>query len=92
MEKKTKAVQKEVVITAKRQFEGEVVSVSGSKTVSVRVDRMKIHPKYNKQYKQSTKFAVHDEKGIAKVGNIVVIEECRPLSKSKRWFLVSIVK
>lgn len=93
MEKKSK-VQKETKETQvrQRQFEGEVVKVSGTKTISVRVDRMKTHPKYNKQYKQSQKFSVHDEKGLAKVGDKAVFEECRPLSKTKKWFLVSIVK
>ncbi len=89
MEKKTVKKETKVVDVRKRQFEGEVVSVSGSKTVKVRVDSIKIHPKYNKQYKQRRNFAVHDEKGIAKVGDIVVIEECRPLSATKRWFVVN---
>lgn len=89
MEKKTVQKVKKVIDVQKRQFEGEVVSVSGNKTISVRVDSMKIHPKYNKQYKQSRKFAVHDEKGIASVGDVVTIEECRPLSATKRWFLVN---
>ncbi len=89
MEKKTVQKVKKIVDVRKRQFEGEVVSVSGIKTISVRVDSMKTHPKYNKQYKHSRKFAVHDEKSIAKVGDVVVIEECRPLSASKRWFVVT---
>lgn len=89
MEKKSK-VQKEVktLDVRKRQFEGIVVSVSGNKTVKVQVDSMKTHPKYNKQYKQTKNFAVHDEKGIAALGDKVVIEECRPISKMKRWFVV----
>jgi len=52
MEKKIVQKVKTVVDVRKRQFEGEVISVSGVKTVSVRVDSMKTHPKYNKQYKQ----------------------------------------
>ena len=75
-----------------RRFEGEVVKVSGEKTVSVRVNTTKMHPKYQKQYTVSKKYAVHDEKQEAVVGNTVVIEECRPLSKNKRWRLVRVVK
>ena len=90
MEKKT--VKKEMTSkeVSKRQFEGVVVSISGNKTVKVKVDTHKIHPKYNKQYKQSRNFAAHDETGKAKVGDMVVIQECRPLSATKRWFVVSV--
>ncbi len=89
MEKTTVQKVKKVVEVRKRQFEGVVVSLSGNKTMKVRVDSMKIHPKYNKQYKHTRHFAVHDEKSIAKVGDVVTIEECRPLSATKRWFLVN---
>ena len=75
-----------------RQFEGVVVSVKENKTIHVKVDAIKIHPKYRKQYKESKKYAVHDEKNEAVEGNIVVFQECRPMSKTKRWFLVKIVK
>lgn len=89
MEKKTVKKETKVLDVRKRQFEGVVVSLSGIKTVKVCVDSIKVHPKYNKQYKQRRNFAVHDEKGIAKVGDVVTIEECRPLSTRKRWFLVN---
>ncbi len=89
MEKKTVKKETKVLDVRKRQFEGVVVSLSGIKTVKVCVDSIKLHPKYNKQYKQRRNFAVHDEKGIAKVGDVVTIEECRPLSTRKRWFLVN---
>ena len=74
-----------------RRFEGEVVKISGEKTVSVLVKSSKMHPKYQKQYTVSKKYAVHDEKSAAQVGDTVVFEECRPLSKNKRWRLVSVV-
>ena len=73
----------------KRTFEGVVVSDRMDKTRVVRVDRMKVHPKYGKQYRQSTKFHVHDEKGEHKVGDVVKFSEARPLSKTKRWRVVS---
>ena len=72
----------------KRAFQGEVVSAKMAKTVVVRVDRMKMNEKYGKQYKQSRKFHVHDEKGEYKVGDVVTFVETRPLSKTKRWRVV----
>lgn len=81
----TKAVQK-------RSFEGAVVKVSGAKTISVKVDTVKMHPKYHKQYTTSKKYAVHDEKSMAKVGDMVRFVECRPISKSKRWTLKEVIK
>lgn len=74
-----------------RRFEGEVVKVSGEKTISVLVKTTKTHPKYKKQYVVSKKYAVHDEKNVANAGDTVVFEECRPLSKNKRWRLVTVV-
>lgn len=75
-----------------RTFIGTVVSAGMQKTVTVRVDRMKLHPKYQKRYRVSKKFHVHDEKGAAKIGDSVAFVECRPLSKTKRWRLVEVVK
>ena len=68
-----------------RPYTGIVVSDKMQKTIVVRVDRMKMHPKYKKQYKQSTTFKVHDEKGEFHVGDMVSFVETRPLSKQKRW-------
>lgn len=75
-----------------RQFEGTVVSVAENKTCRVAVTTMRMHAKYQKQYATSRKFAVHDEKNEAHIGDTVIFEECRPLSKMKRWRLVSIKK
>ena len=69
-------------------FQGVVVSDKMKKTVVVQVDRMKTHPKYLKQYQQSRKFKVHDEKGEYKVGDVVRFVETRPLSKDKRWRVI----
>jgi small subunit ribosomal protein S17 len=71
--------------TQKRRFEGTVVSDKMSKTIVVRVDRVKTHSKYLKQYAVSKRYKVHDEKGEFKVGDRVSFEECRPYSKDKRW-------
>jgi small subunit ribosomal protein S17 len=78
--------------SSKRQFEGVVVSCKMQKTCVARVDRMVWHSKYRKQYKVSKKFKVHDERNEAQVGDKVVFEETRPLSKDKRWRLVQVLK
>jgi small subunit ribosomal protein S17 len=75
-----------------RTFTGLVSSVAMAKTITVRVDVMKMNTKYQKKYRVSTKYHVHDEKNVAKVGDIVKFVECRPLSKTKRWRLVEVVK
>jgi len=59
------------------------------KTVVVAVEKMKIHPKYKRRYNVQTKYKAHDENGEYIVGDKVVIEECRPLSKDKRWKVIS---
>lgn len=73
-----------------RTFEGTVVSTAMHKTIVVRVDAMVLHAKYNKSFKTSKKYSVHDEKAVAKVGDAVVFEECRPISKTKKWRLVRV--
>lgn len=69
----------------KRKLQGEVVSDKMDKTVVVQVVTIKTHPKYKKQYKASKKYSAHDEKNEYQIGDVVIIEACRPLSKSKRW-------
>ena len=76
-----------------RRFEGVVVSAGKmAKTIVVQVDRSKVHAKYGKRFTVSKNFKVHDELGEAKMGDKVVFEECRPLSRDKRSILVSIIK
>lgn len=77
---------------AHHQFNGVVVSAIENKTIHVLVKSIKLHPKYQKQYITSKKYAVHDEKNDAKVGDEVLFEECRPLSKTKKWRLLSVLK
>lgn len=69
----------------KRILKGIVVSDKNDKTVVVRVDRVKVHPKYKKRFAVSKKYKVHDEKNEYKVGDKVTIAECRPYSRDKRW-------
>ena len=71
---------------------GIVVSDKMDKTITVSVERASRHPVYNKMVRTSTKFKAHDEKDSAKTGDTVRIEETRPLSKTKRWRLVEIIK
>jgi len=69
----------------KHQLTGKVVSDKMAKTVVVLVKRLKKHPKYQRRFWVSKKYKAHDEKGEYKIGDVVVIEECRPLSAQKRW-------
>lgn len=68
----------------RRRLKGKVISDKMEKTVVVAVERVFAHPVYKKQVKVTRRFMTHDESG-AKVGDEVVIEETRPLSKEKRW-------
>lgn len=82
--------KKETVQLTGRQLEGTVISAAENKTIHVVVNTTKMHEKYRKQYVVSKKYAVHDEKGLAKEGDKVTFTECRPLSKTKRWRLISV--
>ena len=74
---------------SKKQLTGIVASTKMSKTAVVRVERIKEHPKYKKRYKVHKKYKAHDEKQEYKLGDKVIIQECRPLSKDKRWRVIS---
>jgi small subunit ribosomal protein S17 len=75
-----------------KQYTGVVLSDKMMKTVVVGVTRMMKHAKYSRIMKLHNKFKAHDEKSVAKMGDIVRIEETRPLSKDKRYRVVEIVK
>lgn len=68
-----------------RKFEGVVVSDKMDKTIVVRVERFEKDSKYNKYHRFSKKFKAHDAENFYKVGDKVVIEETRPISKDKKW-------
>jgi small subunit ribosomal protein S17 len=78
--------------TNRRRLEGTVVSDKMTKTVVVRVDRMKTHPKYLKQFVVSRRFKAHDEAGAYHVGDYVIIEETRPLARDKNWRVIGKVE
>ncbi|MDI9408682.1 MAG: 30S ribosomal protein S17 [Candidatus Pacebacteria bacterium] len=69
----------------KRQLQGIVVSDKADKTITVSVERRVMHPIYKKFITRSKKFAAHDATNRYKTGDMVVIRECRPISKSKTW-------
>ena len=71
---------------------GIVVSSAMDKTIVVKVDVIKSHPRYKKVVRRSVKFHAHDEQNAANVGDVVRIVETRPLSKTKRWRLAEVVE
>lgn len=71
----------------KRKLTGTITSNKMIKTVVVKVERLKEHPKYKKRYKVSKKYKAHTEKEY-QVGDRVIIEECRPISKEKKWKVI----
>ena len=75
----------------RKERTGQVISNRMTKTIIVRVERRFPHPKFKKVVTGYKKFCAHDEKGQAKVGDRVRIEETRPFSKTKRWRLVAVV-
>ena len=70
---------------ARKRLIGKIVSDKMQKTVVVEVERFKQHPKYLRRIRVHTKYKVHDEKQEYHIGDRVIIEESRPLSKDKRW-------
>jgi small subunit ribosomal protein S17 len=80
----------EIKIRRRKTRSGLVVSDKMDKTIVVQIDRMVMHPIYKKYVKQRVKYKVHDETNEARVGDTVQIEECRPLSKQKRWRMKSV--
>lgn len=76
----------------KRTLTGRVVSSKANKTISVLVERQVKHPLYGKFIRRSTRILAHDENNECNEGDLVKIEECRPLSRRKSWTLNSVVK
>lgn len=72
-------------------FEGVVVSTKMVKTVTVLVERFKKHPVYQKRVRKTKKYHAHDDLGV-KMGDRVKIQECRPISKTKKWKIVEVIK
>lgn len=86
----TEQVAEAVAETKKRTLTGKVTSNKGDKSITVVVERKVKHPVYGKFVRRSTKFHAHDEANTASQGDLVTIEECRPISKTKSWRLVRV--
>ncbi len=78
--------------TYKKRLKGVVVSDRMNKTVVVAVTRLKEHPKYKKRFKTTKKYKAHDAHNAYHTGEVVIIEEHRPMSKEKRWVVVQKVE
>lgn len=85
----TETAERQVV---HKEFVGEVVSDKMDKSIVIRVDRQKMHPRYRKVMRLSRRLHVHDEKNDAHEGDTVRIIACRPMSKTKRWRLVEVIE
>ena len=94
MAKQTKPVEAAETAPRGRKIEvvGEVISNKMEKTISVLIYRMIRHKKYGKFVKKTSVFKAHDEKNVAKIGDLVKIRETRRLSKTKRWTLSEVVE
>ena len=77
---------------SRKRVTGVVVSDKMDKTVVVKVERFVKHPRFKKYIKRSKKYYAHDERNECRTGDIVEIEETRPLSKTKRWRVVRIIR
>jgi len=75
-----------------RTLQGRVVSDKMDKTITVLVERQVAHPIYGKFMRRSTKVHAHDEANECRIGDVVMVEQCRPLSKSKTWRLVKVLE
>jgi small subunit ribosomal protein S17 len=76
----------------KGTIQGKVISNKMNKTIVVQVERKVKHPAYGKYVRRFSKMVAHDEENTCKIGDLVTIQQTRPLSKTKRWKLVQIVK
>lgn len=78
-------------VNQRRQLEGTVVSDRMAKTRVVFIERAKWHPKYKKSYRVHSRYKVHDPFEVSHVGDKILFEECRPISKDKRWVIVKVI-
>ena len=88
---KKAAAANEAAKKSARTLTGKVVSNKMQKTITVQVERYVPHAEYGKYQRRSTKFLAHDENNESREGDVVAIEECRPLSRHKAWRLVKVV-
>ncbi|WWP01567.1 MAG: 30S ribosomal protein S17 [Candidatus Dasytiphilus stammeri] len=75
-----------------RTMKGRIISNLMHKSATVAIERFIKHPLYGKFIKRTTKLHIHDENNICRIGDLVEIKECRPLSKTKSWILIRILE
>ena len=88
----TTAVAGNEAAAGKRTLQGVVTSSAGDKSATIMIERRIKHPIYGKFIKRSTKIRLHDEANECNKGDTILIEECRPMSKTKSWKLVKVVE
>ena len=88
----SEATQSEKKIRQRKRRQGIVVSDKMEKTIVVQIDEKVMHPVYKKYVRKRVKYKAHDETNTARMGDTVQIEECRPLSREKRWRLKNIIE
>jgi len=88
----TRIPKPEAEFGRRQERQGTVVSDKGDKTIVVKVDTIKAHPRYKKVVRRSKRFHAHDEQNAAKLGDVVRIVETRPISKTKNWRLAEILE
>ena len=86
------SAEQEITTRKLRAKTGVVASISGAMTVSVKVETLVKHDRYGKYFRRWSKYAAHDPENQAAVGDIVEIAPCRPISKTKSWRLVRVVR
>ncbi len=91
MSKQTKPVEAPAAEKVAKTVTGKVVSNKMQKTITVVVERFEPHPRYGKYIRRSTKLLAHDENNESREGDVVAIEECRPLSRRKSFRLVRVI-
>lgn len=74
-----------------RTVTGNVTSIKMDKTITVQIERQVKHAVYGKYIKRSKKIHAHDENSVAKLGDVVVVKQCRPISKTKTWLLDQVI-
>ena len=82
----------ETAVGTKRTLQGVVTSNAGDKSATIMIERKIKHPVYGKYVKRSSKIRLHDEANECNKGDTILIEECRPMSKTKSWKLVKVVE
>jgi len=92
MTQQSKSATQSATKSRRQQKVGRVVSNKMDKTIVVAVESLKRHRIYKRTYRQTKRFHAHDEQNTCQIGDVVRIEESRPLSKTKHWRMVEIIK